>query len=134
MKHHKYPIVFLGSLLFIAASCKKTDGDDPDAGQVEILRTAPMAAQVYHRGDTVKMNAIITAPFELHGYELTIINENTGTVVYDEDEHIHDDHFTLASAWADTLVAATPLKVLLTVELDHNGHSKSDSVMVQSQP
>ncbi len=135
MKTTYYRILFIIGLLITAASCKKSESSgDPDPAQVSIIRSAPQSSQVFHKGDTVKMNAVVTAPFELHGYELIVTNETTGAVVYDVDEHVHDDHFNLEESWADTISGTAALKVMLTVELDHNGHSKSDSVMISTQP
>jgi hypothetical protein len=123
----KQSILFITIILF-AISCQKKDNTSPNPANVAISISSPAKGQVFHIGDTTHMKATVSYPSELHGYEMTITDSATGNVLFDADEHVHDDHFDIAQTfvYADT-VAAT-LKLDLTVEIDHNGNQKDTTL------
>lgn len=123
----KQSILFITIILF-TISCQKKDSTSPDPAKVSIGISSPTKGQVFRIGDTVKMTATVSYLSELHGYEIKITDSATGNVLFDADEHVHDDHFDIAQTfvYADT-VAAT-MKLELTVEIDHNGDQKDTSL------
>ncbi len=123
----KQSILFITIILF-AISCQKKDSTTPDAAKVTIGISSPTRGQAFRVGDTTHIHATVSYPSELHGYELTVTDSATGNVLFDADEHVHDDHFDIDQTfvYADT-VAAT-LKLDLTVEIDHNGNQKDTSL------
>ena len=125
-------IILVLALTFSA--CQKKDTTTPDAANVTISITAPVAEQLFRRGDTVHINATVSYPSELHGYELKIVDSATGNILYDEDEHVHNDHFDINSTWVDTATTAATLKLELTVEVDHNGTEATKTIYFDYVP
>ena len=120
--------------LLSLAACQRSDDVTPDANKVAIVITNPTEGQTFHRGDTVFMNAAVQYVSELHGYELTITNVANNAVLFDEDDHVHDDHFTISNYWVDTLSQPADLKINLTAEIDHNGNEADKSILIKTQP
>ncbi|XZF13152.1 MbnP family protein [Chitinophagaceae bacterium MMS25-I14] len=121
--------IFAFSILFIA-SCQKKDDTTPDPSKVTITVLNPQDQQTISHGDTLHIDANITYPSELHGYEIQLTNTTTGEVLFDDDEHVHDDHFTIADMWVDTLNAPVTLQLKITVEIDHNGNEATKVITI----
>ncbi len=128
---------YILSILLLAVTltaCQKKDTTTPDAAKVTISITAPVAAQTFHSGDTVHINATVSYPAELHGYEVKITDTLTGTILYDDAQHVHNDHFDISDTWVNTGTQATTLKLELTTEIDHNGTTAAKSIYLNYQP
>lgn len=125
-------------LLLIMAgffSCQKKNNTDPGPSQVSFNITSPVAGQVYHNGDSVRVRATISFPSEMHGYEVKITDTATGNVVYDNAEHVHNDHFDVTGGYVAGGATALPaLKMELMAEIDHNGTIATKTVTFQYQP
>lgn len=120
--------------IFTITSCQKKDDTAPDANKVMITLSSPTDGQTISLGDTLHIAAQISYPSELHGYEITLTDSATGTVLFSDDEHVHDDHFTINENWLDTLTTAATLQLKITVEIDHNGNEATKTVMLKSTP
>ena len=121
-------------LVFTATSCQKKDDTPATADQVQISITSPAPEQVFKIGDSVHINANVTFVTELHGYELKITDSTTGAVLYDEDDHVHDDHFNIANAWLDTVSHVATLRLDLEAVVDHDGTVATKTIYFQSHP
>jgi hypothetical protein len=116
------------------AACQKTDGVTPDPAKVTISISSPLAGQIFHSGDTVYINANVTYPSELHGYEVKITDTNSGFIVYDDAEHIHDDHFTISDKWPCTTSLPLGLKLELIANIDHTGDEADKAISFVCTP
>lgn len=125
-------IIILLSILFTA--CQKKDTTTPDAANVTISITSPVTAQVFRSGDTVHINASVSYPSELHGYEVKITDTATGNILYDDAEHVHNDHFEIRDVWVNTGTQPATLKLELTTEVDHNGTEAEKTVYFSYMP
>jgi len=127
-------IIFLVLIAGSILSCQKKNETTADPAKVTINITSPAKGQVYHNGDSVSINADITYTTELHGYEVKIIDTSTGFVVYDQTEHVHDDHFSIRYTWADSVTKQTGLKLSIITAIDHDGNTAGKDVYFQYQP
>jgi hypothetical protein len=126
-------IILIALIAIAITACQKNNNTAPDASKVSITISSPQEGAVYHSGDTVHIIAAVTYPSELHGYELTI-TDSVGNVVYDLDDHVHDNHFEIDSSWVITGTQPGPLKLKLEAEIDHNGNSAEKTVNVHYRP
>ncbi len=118
MKALLFILLLLSVTIF---SCQKKDNITPDATKVTMIITRPDSAQVFRSGDTVHINATVSYPSELHGYEVKIIDTTTGYILYDDAQHVHDDHFIISDTWVCSGTQPAVLKLELIAEVDHNG-------------
>ena len=88
-----------------------------------------MANQIIHNGDSLSISADVSYISELHGYEVKLTNSQTGAVLFDDDQHVHDDHFSIRESWLDTFSAPATLNLLITVEIDHDGNEAKKEVV-----
>lgn len=116
----------------IFTACQKKDDTQPDLQKVVINLLSPTDAQTLHTGDTLHMDADVTYPSELHGYEIELSDSATGNVFFSDDEHVHSDHFSIRETWPDTLSQNTRLMLKITVEVDHDGHEATKTVYINS--
>lgn len=123
----KQSILFITIILF-AISCQKKDSTTPDPSKVAISISSPTGGQVFHLGDTVNMKASVSYPSELHGYEMKVTDSATGLVLFDADEHVHNDHFDIEQSFTYSDTIAATLKLELSVEIDHNGNEKDTAL------
>lgn len=117
-----------------ASSCQKKDNTPATADQVQINIMSPTPGQIFQQGDSVHLNAKVTFVTELHGYELKITDTATGFIVYDDDEHVHDDHFDISDVWLDTLAQPATLRLDLEAVVDHDGTVATKTIYLQTHP
>ena len=123
-----------GLTLIALCSCQKKDTTPVQTDKVSITFNSPAEGQVYHKGDTIIINAAVSYISELHGYELKLIDKSNNQTLFMTDEHSHTDKFNISTVWADTISAATTLKLELAVEVDHDGNTSTKEINLQSQP
>jgi hypothetical protein len=121
-------------LTLCITSCQKKDNTLIDASQVVINISSPQQNQTYHMGDTIQINADVTYPTELHGYEVKITDTVTGFIVYDDAVHVHDDHFSIQDKWVNTATQPQNLKLQLIALLDHNGDDATKNLNFYYKP
>ena len=110
--------LILASLLW---SCQKKEATAADPAKVSISITSPVPADIYRSGDSVYINATVTYPSELHGYEIKITDTLSGYILYDNAQHVHADRFDISQVWATSGSATQALKLELIADIDHNG-------------
>lgn len=113
-------IIALFFMLF-SFGCQKKDDTTPDAGKVVITISSPQQGVIYNSNDSVDITASVSYPTELHGYEVTITDTATGTILYDKAEHTHTDKFAINEKWACTVAKITTMKLTLSTVVDHAG-------------
>lgn len=111
-------IIVTGSMF---SSCQKSDNVAPDPSKVSIEISNPIVNQTFHNGDTVAINAQVNYVSELHGYEVKIIDTTSGFIVYDDAQHLHDDHFSIQDVWVCNATKTSVLKLELIADIDHDG-------------
>lgn len=115
-------------------SCQKKDSTPADPAAVNISISSPTATDVFHTGDSIHINADVSYATELHGYEVKITDTASNMVLYDETQHIHDDHFTIRDIWVNTASQKASLKLSLIVAVDHDGNNVEKDLYFQYQP
>lgn len=105
--------------------------DEPD---VQIQITSPLANATYHAGDTVKIQGTITGNVDMHGYEVKIKNLSQGNVAYINDHHDHGSTLTINDFWVNNVTSHSDMRLVVKVEVDHNGTMVSDSLNFHCHP
>lgn len=122
--------IFLIGAVLIGMSCSK-HGSDQDTGEttatIQFISPAPSA--VFHNSDSVIIDAQIQGSAVLHGYEVWLrrVGDTTSylhALVHDHSQNIHARH-----AWKDTLSTIANMEATITVILDHDGHTKTQSTV-----
>jgi hypothetical protein len=121
-------------LLLFVTSCQKKEEVTPQPAKVNIDISSPAAAQVFHKGDTVHINAKVSYISQLHGYEVRITNKNTNTLVGELEGHVHTDNFSINETWVDTLSQAAELELEIRAVIDHDSNDAISRLTFQSQP
>lgn len=128
-------IILISTITLIALSgCQKKDNTVADPAGVDISIASPADGQVYHNGDTISIDADVNYISELHGYEVKVIDTASGFIVYDDAQHVHDDHFTIRDQWINTGTQAIGLKLTLTAVIDHDGNTATKDIFFQYRP
>ncbi len=123
--------ILFSTILF---SCQKKDDTTPDIAKTTLTLDSPIEGQTFHTGDTVHIDASVTSPTELHGYEVKITDTATGNILFDQAYHVHDDHFAVHEYWVNSLNKTTVLKFELIAFLDHDGLDATKQVFFTAQP
>ncbi|HLP54628.1 MAG TPA: hypothetical protein VK151_06355 [Fluviicola sp.] len=114
-------------------SCKKDKEDHEDfSGSITV--TAPLESSTITGGSTFMVTGSIEGNTEMHGYMITVYNQNDQSIVYSNSLDAHSEEYTLNETVTHTLTAATPLKLVIDVEVDHDGESMTKEVLFQYQP
>lgn len=130
------------SLLFSAfamISCKKDKKDEKDqtntpAPQASIVITSPTTNSIFDFGEEIHIHATITAPFEMHGYELEIIRLSDNAVLWSTDAHAHATSYSIHEHWTNDVMDHTDVKLKITAELDHSGGISVGEVQFHCHP
>lgn len=120
--------------LFIFSACKKEDKEEetPFSGQIAI--TFPDSGTGIVGGTSFPVTATISGNKEMHGYVLTIYNTNNQTVVYTTQNTNHATSYTINETVTHNLTMATPLKLVIEVEVDHDGETLKKEILFSYQP
>jgi hypothetical protein len=70
----------------------------------------------------------------MHGYEVKIKNLSAGTVAFITDYHDHAASFTINEQWINNVTAHSDMRLVVKVEVDHNGTQVSDSLNFHCHP
>jgi hypothetical protein len=129
----KYSISLFVLLSITLFSCKKDKEDHVDfSGSISV--TAPAANDTITGGNSFTVTGNITGNIEMHGYMITVYNQNDQSIVYSNTIHSHSESYTLNETVTHTLTASTPLRLVIDVEVDHDGESLTKEVLFQYQP
>lgn len=123
------PAMLLMSLAIF--SCKKND--DHHTSQPAFAITNPAEGQVFHKNDSVKINAVIQSEDEMHGYRMSITTAN-GDTVFTKSDHAHSAKIDISEVWVDTLSGTNALKLNITATIDHDGTTAAKCISFTSEP
>lgn len=118
----------------MATSCQKHDDTPAQPDKVAIDITSLRDGQTFKKGDVIKMQGTISYISQLHGYQLTLKNKETGKEIFYHYEHTHSDQVNFNQSWSDTLSQPATIQLLLTAEIDHDGNSGQKELILNSQP
>jgi hypothetical protein len=116
------------------AACQKSDDTPVQPSKVVTTIESPQQAQVYRKGDTVKIHGNISYVSRLHGYVLRVKSKETGAVYFTAEDHQHSDKFDVQHTWVDTLSGPAELILEVTTEITHEGDTTNATVQFESQP
>lgn len=125
-------VIIAGAIAF--ASCQKHDDTPAQPDKVVITITSLQDGQAFKKGDTVKMQGLISYVSQLHGYEMKLMSKKTGKELFYYYEHTHSDKVSFSQNWVDTLSTADSLVLTLTAEIDHDGNQGAKQLILTSQP
>ena len=122
-------------LVACMASCQKKDNTPVDLSKVTVTFESPTAGHVYHTGDTVQINATVAYPAELAGIGVQIIDTAMDSVLFEDDQDTHTDHFSFQKKWIDDYPVAANLEVKIFVFVANNTKVPADrSIFISTQP
>lgn len=91
---------------------------------------SPTSGTSLRLGDTLRLNAAVSYISELHGYTISMTDSATGAMLWTKEAHVHDDQFTIAEQWVDTLSRPAVLRLNLSVEIDHDGNEADTTLRI----
>ena len=111
----------LGSTTVWANESKMSVTRDPGSTRVR-------AHLAYEFGDTVFMHGGVSAPHELHGYELILRNASTDSVAFSKDEHVHGTSFEFEDHWVNNVADHSDMEFSVIVTVDHEGTTETKKI------
>lgn len=111
--------IVTGFIAISLGACHQKSEIVPASAVVTINMLSPAEGQVYQAGDTVWMRADVSYSTQMHGYALTVEDTSDSNIFYDEEEHVHNDHFSINSYWVATSATPNILQVKLAVAASH---------------
>jgi hypothetical protein len=86
--------------------------------------------------DMVPITGTMTAPGEMHGYEITLRNKADNAVLYTTSGHAHGTSITLQQQWKNNVSSDTEVELEVVAILDHAGNKtvKKVAIHCHSQP
>lgn len=88
----------------------------------------PTLNQTFCAGDTVHVNALITADIELHGYSVIIKNLTSGQQVHTIDQHSHGGTIPIGTFWINTVSEDSDMRVYINAHIDDDSKHETDSL------
>lgn len=125
-------VIIAGTAAF--TGCQKHDDTPAQADKVVINITSLQDGQAFKKGDTLKIQGLISYISQLHGYEVKLTSKKTNKELFYYYEHTHSDKVSFNQSWADTLSTADTLILKITAEIDHDGNQGSKQLTLTSQP
>jgi hypothetical protein len=80
--------------------------------------------------DIVPIVGTITAPTEMHGYEITLRNRTDNTVLFTTSGHAHGTAVTLNEKWTNTVSSDTEVELEVAAILDHDNNKTVKKVII----
>ena len=120
--------------ILLALSCQKKDNTPADLSKIAVTFITPAAQQLYHKNDTVQINASVTYISEITGVGMQIIDSATDDVLFEDDHDLHTSHYSISESWVDTLSANATLSVVVTVFVANTTGKAERSISFRSLP
>jgi hypothetical protein len=129
--------IFAGAAMLcilIAASCKKQDDNAGPAG-TSVTIASPTPGQVFHVGDTVRIQGTAQYAGQLHGYEVTAADSATNTARWSSGtQHAHNNVLDIVQYWTPGADALGAVKIAVVVAVDHEGTEAREEVVIRVAP
>jgi hypothetical protein len=120
-------------LIIVIVSCKKKNDDDINFAATITVDT-PAAGDTIHGGNSFFVTGTISANDEMHGYHITVYNQNDQSVVYENQYHLHASSYVVNEAVTHTLTTAVPLRLVVEAASDHEGDAITKEVLFRYEP
>ena len=118
----------------VIAGCQKKDEVAADPSKVNFQISSPTNGQTFHVNDSVLIKGNIDYPSELHGYEVKIVDTVTGTIIYDQANHVHSDKIVIDNSWTASATQPTELKLTVITYIDHDNHTAQKDLKIKIVP
>ncbi len=122
MKHFIY-ILALSSLFF---SCKKKSDDVVFSGSLTINN--PVENDTITGTPSFTIDASASANIDMHGYHVTVYNEQDQSVLFEDIQHVHASSYTISETIPFTSTDTIPMRVVIETAGNHE-----DEVMTKTR-
>ncbi|MBK7522829.1 MAG: hypothetical protein IPI53_01260 [Saprospiraceae bacterium] len=108
-------LLITGTFIFSLPSCHDHDSENHNTA---VTFRNPSENQIFNVGDTIQLQADVTADISLHGYEVHLhdINSNTFEVIV--DKHTHNSTYTIEQNWIADKAGLKKIEVIVYVTHD----------------
>ena len=114
-----------------AASCKKSDSPEPaDMAMMTILQ--PTLNASYQSGDSVFIKGNITAAANLHGYNVTILDQ--ADTVFAVHNATHAALLSVNEVWVCSTPDTANLKLIVSSAINHEGDEVKKEISIKVHP
>jgi hypothetical protein len=113
-------------------ACRKSD-NSVVAPSATITIVSPGTSEDFQPGDTINIQATITANATLHGYHIAIVNRETGDSVFHASSHEHASTLTVNEQWVNDLGGAADLRLYISSAINHDGLEAAESIDFSSK-
>ncbi|MES2619154.1 MAG: hypothetical protein V4613_14850 [Bacteroidota bacterium] len=118
----KYILPLFISYTLLSTACKdKHEHDEVKPEAAIITITTPYDAQEFEVGDTVKINAAISAPANLHGYEMHLTRLADTTTIIDTANHAHAMNYSIYNSLVNDGKIHSDYRLEIIAIVDHAG-------------
>jgi hypothetical protein len=116
-------IGIIGLLLMAwAGACQNDHEAEPQADQATITLTAPSEGTMFLANAVVPIAGTITAPANMHGYEITLRNKATNAVLFTANGHAHSASLSFNEQWTNNVSDDAEVEIEVVAILDHDGN------------
>ena len=130
MKNLKFVFISLSILLILLMSCHKHN----EATKADITLIEPMEGDTLLFGEELHAEGTIIGDGELHGYSLNIINQTSGLTLLSRSSSDHAETYSFHEHWVNSVTDTSNVKIILEVELNHDGVKTSKEINVVCVP
>ncbi|MBX7052274.1 MAG: hypothetical protein K1X54_09585 [Flavobacteriales bacterium] len=138
----KQPLIYAVLMLAMAiTSCKKKDEDtnnnttNPTPTPIaNIVINSPAEGAMFALDSVVNILVDITADFEMHGYDVYVINETADDTVWTDGLHDHGEAFHIVGAWTNNVTEHSDMMIKVVAEIDHDGNTTEKSLHFHCHP
>jgi len=117
-------IILLTVSSYFLFACNKHRGDyEETLPSASITFASPTEGYIYNHGDSVIIQATAISTETIHGCDLIIKNAVDTTVYFKTHVHDHNTNLIVRQAWKSTVSESTNLEAVITLVLDHEGHT-----------
>lgn len=120
----------LMALTFLFVSCQKEEG----ASTATITFLEPTSGDTLHIGEKLHVEGTIQGDGEMHGYSLSMTNKNTGESLFNAISETHAQSYSIHEHWTNNVSDTATIKILVEVELNHDGMKTSKEINVVCLP
>jgi hypothetical protein len=118
------------SLTVLLISCHKHN----NATTATINFLEPTAGDTLQFGEELHAEGTIKGDGELHGYSLNIINQTTSATLLSKSASDHAETYSFHEHWINNVTDTTNVKILVEVEINHDGVKTSKEINVVCLP
>ncbi|HLO56710.1 MAG TPA: hypothetical protein VK169_20610 [Saprospiraceae bacterium] len=115
----KYLTIILISIFTL--SCSKDESEEVDLKNTQISITKPTENLIVSKGDTLRIEAIITSDVSMHGYEIIIHDLATKTQQSIIDKHTHGKKLSITQSWITSNETLGEKEIEVVAIIEHTG-------------